>query len=1211
MKKFYVTKKSEFSHEVKSLRKILSEKLNLDFSNLQIVDAYYINTDDENIVKRIQDDVIGDHYVNEFYNDYKFEHSFIGKITNNGQFDIRVDALNSVCKLENIVVDGIKFVKFYDFGIDLDVETMKDLDNLLINKVEASAFDESMLNFNDYEIKDLNVVYVDNFKNKTDEELKQLTNEFNLSLSFENIKYIQEYKKTENTELTIDELLAIDAYWSDHCRHSTFNTPLTNVDVENTDIKAQLSLLSADLKKYNKELTLMNVATINSRKSKEKLSDVVFSKEINCCLVNRELSDGEYTISFKNETHNHPTQIEPFGGAATCLGGAIRDILDMRSYTYQGYRLTGSANLDRKNPDGYENRLTQEQVSTTAAKGFSAYGNQIGIPTNYIHEYYHDSYLTKRMELGAVLGVCKSESLKFDEPANGDLLLVIGGSTGRDGIGGATGSSKEQDLEKLDEASAQVQKGNAPQERKLQRLFRNESFVQKLKRVNDFGAGGAFVALGELSDSIEVDLSKMPLKYKGLRTHEILISESQERMSLVIDKENLNEVLNYCKLENVNASVVGKVTNSGYKVFKYNDLQTVKLKNEWLETNGVFDRAQAKITNYKNNNLDMSITLDNIKNHLSKFEHQLQKGLDQMFDNSVTATTALASFGGKNQMTKSTASVHYIPTNDSSNENVSIITHGFDPYIFEQNPYLGGVNALVSTLTKQVSLGANYRDVRFSMQEYFPTCNNEEKWGNVLSALLGTYKVFNKFENGAIGGKDSMSGSYLDDDIVDTLISFGFNTMKTEKVISNEFKDNSKYVYLLSTNRDGFDIDLDSLISTFKKFEKLTLNKNILSASEVEQGGIFATISNACLGNEIGMDILRKNNLFDKQYGNIIFSTDEEIDDKNLELIAIRNNDSIISIDDLSISLDEIKSLMTNTLLPYYPINFNKESSDEYKITTNYSPEKQYFDKVVDKVNVLIPYFTGSNSEDDLKRAFEENGATVKQILINDSSEEAISKSISKFVELMENTHILVFPGGFSYFDEPDGSGKYIASFIQNMKVKNSITSHLDEKKLILGICNGFQALVKAGIVVGEQKGNLESILDRNELNEHIATYVNTKLITNKSPWLQDLDSEKIYKLPISHGEGNFRASSKVIKKLQEKNQIAFTYCDENGKILNNTSVNKNGSTLNIEGLISEDGLVLGKMAHSERVTKDGILNAKDVNYQNIFGSAINYFKGE
>ena len=925
---------------------------------------------------------------------------------------------------------------------------------------------------------------------------------------------------------------------------------------------------------------------------------------------------------FKNETHNHPTEIEPFGGASTCLGGAIRDPLSGRAYVYQAIRVTGSGNPLETVEETLKGKLPQKKITTGAASGYSSYGNQIGIATTLVSEIYHDGYKAKRMEVGAVVAAAPVENVVRKSPIPTDSIIIIGGKTGRDGCGGATGSSKEHNDKSLLLCEAEVQKGNAPEERKIQRLFRNPNATKLIKKCNDFGAGGVSVAIGELADGVEVNLDLVPVKYEGLNGTELAISESQERMAVIVSKEDTEKFLKYVDEENLLGTVVGYVTDKNRLTLNWKGKAIVDISRDFLNTNGVQQNIDIEVRDYEDENVfekfktsDSSLEkkwLHNIK----KLNVVSQKGLVEMFDSSVGAGTILAPFGGKYQMSPTDVSIMKFPVLDKNTNTASAITWGFNPYISEWSTYHGAIYAVVESLAKLVTAGVDYKTARLSFQEYFEKLGKDSyKWSKPFLALLGAMKAQKDFDVAAIGGKDSMSGTFNDISVPPTLISFAVSPVNINNVISTEFKKAKNKIYLVENkiNEKDFLFDSQELKENFNFVLKNIKDKKIVSAMVIKMGGLAEALSKMSFGNRLGFKINNKDvDLFSLKPASILIESTEELSYKNAIYLGEVSDKFEGKVNGENINLEEVEATWLNKLKPIFPYEL-EEKIEIYDIKNKISEKKIYKSSItIAKPRVVIAAFPGTNSEYDIYNRFNENGGEAKITLLRNLTQNHLTESVDEMCKDLKNSQIFVLPGGFSAGDEPDGSGKFMAAVLQNPKLMDEIKAFLDRDGLILGVCNGFQALVKSGLLPYGEIGNVHEnspTLTFNKIGRHISQIVKTKIVANNSPWLSSFEIGETFDIPVSHGEGRFYASDEVLKQLFENGQIATQYVDFDLEATNEFRFNPNGSSFAIEGIISPDGRIFGKMGHSERYSRDTFKNIDGNKNQNLILNGIKYFK--
>ena len=1143
-----------------------------------------------------------------------------------GQFDQRADSASQciqiISKGERPLVRTAKIYMIYGDVSDEGINTLK---KYVINPVESrEASLESVETLAaDYEIP-TQVAVLDGFCSLDEEGLAEFVNKYSLAMDLDDIRFCRDYFKQEKRDPTITEIRMIDTYWSDHCRHTTFLTTIDSAEFED-------ELLDKAFKDYlkareslgrTKPINLMDIATIATKylNKNGKLPKLDESEEINACTVkikvNVDSKQEDWLLLFKNETHNHPTEIEPFGGAATCIGGAIRDPLSGRSYVYAAMRVTGAADPLKPVSQTLEGKLPQRKIVTTAAAGYSSYGNQIGLATGQVDEIYHDGYAAKRMEIGAVIAAAPAENVRRECPEDGDIVILLGGRTGRDGCGGATGSSKKHTLASLETCGAEVQKGNAPEERKLQRLFRNKEASLLIKRCNDFGAGGVSVAIGELADGLEIDLNAVPKKYDGLDGTELAISESQERMAVVVAKEDVEKFKALADSENLEATVVAVVKAEPRLRMNWNGKTIVDISREFLNSNGA--EKHIDITPAKPLDYTKAIPSD-FKNGYKELAGDLnvcsKRGLSERFDSTIGAGTVMMPFGGKNQLTPSQAMVHKISVEKKHTDTCSFMAWGYNPFITEKSPYHGAYLAVVESVSKLIAAGAEFEDVYLTFQEYFEKpLKDGKRWGKPLAALLGAFEAQMDYEIAAIGGKDSMSGSFENIDVPPTLVSFAVTTGKTDDVITPEFKKAGHTVTVVKPEYDSNGLPVtESQKAVFKKVTDLMRSGKIAAAYTPTYGGIAEAVMKMAMGNSIGFryaDVVTLGDIFSYNYGSFIleFNGEAELGD----VIGETTEDAVIALGNESVSLDEICNIYENKLEPIYSCNIEQGEKDipafEYSTESRVSPAVK-----TAKPKVLIPVFPGTNCEYDSAKAMADAGAQPEIFVINNLTPSGISESVSAFAKKLKGSNMVFIPGGFSGGDEPDGSGKFITAFFRNPEIKNEVHELLKNRDgLMCGICNGFQALIKLGLVpYGEIIDTDENCptLTFNTIGRHQSRIVRTRIASNKSPWLSRTQVGDIYSVPISHGEGRFLADSELIRTLAENGQIATQYVDLDGKPTADIHFNPNNSAFAVEGITSPDGRVFGKMGHSERIG-DGLYKNVSGNFDiGMFKSAVEYYK--
>ena len=1143
-----------------------------------------------------------------------------------GQFDQRAD---SAAQCIQIISQGdrptIRSAKVYVLYGDLTDAEITEIKKYVINPVEAreAALEKPATLAVQYEIP-TTVKTLDGFNQLDREGLAQFVADYGLAMDIDDIAFCQQYFRSEHRDPTITEIRMIDTYWSDHCRHTTFLTTIDNVKFEDDLLQAAYNdyiKVREDLGR-TKPICLMDLATIAVRQLRKdgKLDKLDESEEINACTVKMEVEiDGvaePWLLLFKNETHNHPTEIEPFGGAATCIGGAIRDPLSGRAYVYGAMRVTGAADPTVPVSETIEGKLPQRKIVTTAAQGYSSYGNQIGLATGIVDEVYHPGYAAKRMEIGAVIAAAPAENVRREVPTPGDVVILLGGATGRDGIGGATGSSKAHNAHSVETCGAEVQKGNAPEERKLQRLFRNSEATRMIKRCNDFGAGGVSVAIGELADGLDIDLNAVPKKYEGLDGTELAISESQERMAVVVEPENVEAFLALAKEENLNACPVAVVKEEPRLTMTWNGNKIVDISREFLNSNGAEKHIDITPAAPKNYNKTISGTFtENLNALAADLNICSKRGLSERFDSTIGAGTVLMPFGGKNQLTPIQAMVQKVSVEKKHTDTVSLMSWGYNPLITEKSPYHGAYLAVVESVSKLIATGASFEDVYLTFQEYFEKPGTDGKrWGKPLAALLGAFKAQMNLGIGSIGGKDSMSGSFEDLDVPPTLVSFAVTTDKVQNIISPEFKAAGHKVYLLAPTYDKNDLpETDSLIALYNKVTELMRAGKVCAAYTPTIGGIAEAVMKSAFGNGFGFrfnEEIAHDKLFGYCYGAFLLEVTEEID--NALLIGTITDDSKFTYGGESVAENDILKVYEDKLEGVYSCNIPDTKAPVENFSFEAASRPTASVKVA-KPKVLIPAFPGTNCEYDSAKAMADAGADAKIIVINNLSAEGIQQSVETFARELKTAQMVFIPGGFSGGDEPDGSAKFITAFFRNAAVKEGVTELLDNRGgLMCGICNGFQALIKLGLVpygkIIDTDENCPT-LTYNTISRHQSKIVRTRVASNMSPWLSLTNVGDVYNVPISHGEGRFLCSEELVRELAARGQIATQYVDLNGNATTDVHFNPNNSVYAIEGITSPDGRVFGKMGHSER-WDSGLYRNVPGNYDiKMFEAAVKYFK--
>ena len=1142
-----------------------------------------------------------------------------------GQFDQRADSaaqcIQMLCPGERPVV---KYAKIYVLKGKISDDEFARIKHYLINAVESRecGFDK----YDTLEVKytiPTSVETLTGFINKTDAELADFVVHYGLAMDNDDIKFCQDYFKSEHRDPTITEIRMIDTYWSDHCRHTTFGTIIDNADIKPSyiaDTYAEYKSDRHELGRDNKPLCLMDIATLAAKKLKKDgiLKDLDESEEINACSVRIKVDvdgrDEDWLLMFKNETHNHPTEIEPFGGAATCLGGAIRDPLSGRSYVYQAMRVTGASDPLLPVEKTIKGKLPPRKITTTAAAGYSSYGNQIGLATGHVAEIYHPGYMAKRMEIGAVIGAAPAENVRRERPAPGDIIILLGGRTGRDGCGGATGSSKAHSIQSLDTCGAEVQKGNAPEERKLQRLFRNPEATKLIKRCNDFGAGGVSVAIGELADGLEIDLNAVPKKYDGLDGTELAISESQERMAVVVAPEDADKFRALASKENLESTPVAVVKSEPRLRMNWNGRTIVDISREFLNSNGAEKHTDVAVpdvkVSYSTGRKNTSADWEGMVTDLNICS---QRGLVQRFDSTIGGATVLMPFSGKTQQTPVQAMAAKLPVLNAKTDTTSIMAWGFDPAVSTQSPYHGAVCAVVESIAKVVAAGGTYEHCWLTFQEYFErTQGKPERWGKPFAALLGAYRAQLEIGCGAIGGKDSMSGTFEHIDVPPTLVSFAVSTAKAPDVISAEFKAAGHKIGYIAPKYDENGLPVfDSVKEVFRTVEKLIKDKKAVSVWSIAHGGVAEGIFKMSLGNQIGakLDKLTDEELFTPVYGAFIMELTGEAD--GVKTIGETVADYTITSGDVKLDVASLEKKWDGVLEPIFKAQLPEKPAPE-KISYTGGCELKHSSVKVAKPRVLIPVFPGTNCEYDMANAFNRYGGDSEIFVIRNLSAQDMEDSVSEFTKHIENSQIIAIPGGFSGGDEPEGSAKFINAFFRNPKIKDAVESMLYARDgLMIGICNGFQALIKLGLVPFGKIVPLTAespTLTYNTIGRHQSQLTLTRICTNKSPWLSCCNVGDIHNIPISHGEGRFVAPESVIKQLIANGQVATQYVDLSGNPTMDVAFNPNSSMYAIEGIISPDGRVLGKMGHTERLTDNVAKNVSGNKEQLLFKGGVDYF---
>lgn len=1146
-----------------------------------------------------------------------------------GQYDQRADSAEQcIVLLTGNEVAQVRSGKLIELS-GISEEELALVKDHLINRVESREKDLSVLKIPEQKVP-LPVVTYNGFTAFSAEELQAFYDEQGYAFGLDDLAFIQQYFLTENRDPTETELRVLDTYWSDHCRHTTFETELTDISFVG-EFQATLQNIfddylqkRAELGRQEKPISLMDLATVCAKYFHKtgKLENLVISDEINACTIAIDVEyDGKkepWYLLFKNETHNHPTEIEPFGGASTCLGGAIRDPLSGRAFVYQAMRLSGAGDVLEPLSNTMAGKLPQRTISKQAARGYSSYGNQIGLATTYVDEIYHNDYRAKRMEVGFVVGAVPQDWVRREKPAIGDIIVLLGGATGRDGVGGATGSSKEQDETSIHTLSTEVQKGNAVEERKIQRLFRNPEVTRLIKKSNDFGAGGVSVAIGEIADSLEINLDVLPRKYDGLNGTELAISESQERMAVVIEAKDQQKFIHLCEQENVRAVVVANVTDSGRMQMYWQNTKIVDLKRDFLDTNGCSKSQHVEVGHLKTVQTEIiPFSEENFHAVLSSKNAASKKGLVEMFDASVGATTVAMPYGGRNQLTPMEGSVQTVPVIDAVDvETVSLASWGFDADLSSVNSLVGAAFAVVESVAKVVAMGGDYRDVRLSFQEYFERLGaDSRKWGKPLASLLGAYDAQMNLGLAAIGGKDSMSGSFQDIHVPPTLISFACAPGKKNNIISPELKSpgNSLYLFRHQPQENGLP-DYEVLKQAFDFVHHNITSGNIVSVKTIKHEGVAVALAKMCFGNGLGAQIsLAGNLLLEQNIGGLVIEANTSLESELLKYIGeVRDSETLI-MSEYSFDIKKLLQVWTGTFEELFPTKEQRclELEFDEKYNSTKVPSIKIAKHRVAKPRVFAPIFPGTNCEYETQNAFRKEGAEVHSLPLVNLNHQLLNESLETWVTEIGQAQILAFSGGFSAGDEPDGSAKFIVTVLKNEKVRQAVHDFLERDGMIVGICNGFQALIKSGLLpFGEIRAlDAESpTLAHNAIGRHISQMVDVRVTSDASPWLRGMKDE-IYTVPISHGEGRFVAPESVILDLYERGQIATQYVDLNGNIAHGMPFNPSNSLFGIEGLSSTCGKIFGRMAHPERYVPGLMKNIPSAEYHNIFRNGVEYFK--
>ena len=1249
VKRVYVEKKKDYAVKAKELLEELRQYLGLEIEDIRVLIRYDIENLSDTSYQKALGTVFSEPPVDDVYeetfpcgeNEVCFSVEFLP-----GQFDQRADSAEQCVKLLNEDEEAvIRSATTYVVKGNLTSEQLEEIKSYCINPVDSREAGEEkpdtlVMEFDEPE----DVKIIEGFQGMEEGKLKELYDSLNLAMTFKDFLHIQNYfAGEEKRDPSMTEIRVLDTYWSDHCRHTTFSTELTNIEFQDGFYRAPLQDAYDQYMEDHKSIfagrddkfvCLMDMALMAMRRLKKDgmLDNMEESDEINACSIVVPVSiDGqeeeEWLISFKNETHNHPTEIEPFGGAATCLGGAIRDPLSGRSYVYQAMRVTGAADPTVSLKETLKGKLPQRKIVTGAAHGYSSYGNQIGLATGMVNEIYHPDYVAKRMEIGAVMGAAPRKNVVRENSDPGDIIILLGGRTGRDGCGGATGSSKVHTEESIETCGAEVQKGNPPTERKIQRLFRREEVSRLIKKCNDFGAGGVSVAIGELADGLTVNLDKVPKKYAGLDGTELAISESQERMAVVVDPKDVDKFLEYSAEENLEAVAVATVTEEPRLVLSWRGKEIVNLSRAFLDTNGAHQETEVyveiphRVESYFNRKDEAESFKEMCKNVLSDLNVCSQKGLVEMFDSSIGAATVTMPYGGKYQLTPIQTMIAKLPLLKGESDTVTMMSYGFDPYLSKWSPFHGAVYAITESIAKIVASGGDYRDIRLTFQEYFKRLGNDkERWGQPVAALLGAYQAQLGFGLASIGGKDSMSGTFNDIDVPPTLVSFAVDVANVKNVITPELKKPGNRLIRLCIPTDAYNLPVYSEVKKiYRRIHKLIKQGVIKSAYAIGSGGTMEAVAKMAFGNHLGVIFdseITLEDLTDPHFGSFVVETDtrdvHKLGIPGLLIGEVTKKHEFVFGDEV-VTLEDALNTWKKPLESVFPTK-SEGSQDTLNISRTYNKGNIYVCKnKVAKPNVFIPVFPGTNCEYDSARAFERAGANVITKVFKNLDAQGIRDSVEVFEKAIKESQMIMFPGGFSAGDEPDGSAKFFATAFRNEKLKESVMDLLENRDgLVLGICNGFQALIKLGLVpqgkIVEQTADAPT-LTMNRIGRHISKIAYTKVVSNLSPWFNKVNVGDTFSIPVSHGEGRFVANYDVIEELFANGQVATQYVDLSGDPTMDEDYNPNGSYFAIEGITSPDGRVLGKMGHSERRDSYVGINIYGDKDQKIFESGVDYFR--
>lgn len=1236
-KRIFVEKKASFQIKAESLLRELQERLGVtSLTSLRLVQVYDVFGLSKTLMAVAEERIFSEKVTDTLLSDSEVADSlassrFFAIEALPGQFDQR--AASSQEALFLLGADShvtVKTAQLYLLNADVSDADFDKIQAYLLNPVDSRFKDvTSSLEVPTFSSSDAVIPVLDFFKDYTEADFSQYKKDQGLAMEVADLLFIQDYFASIGRCPTETELKVLDTYWSDHCRHTTFETELRNIDFSASQFQNQLQAtyekylaMRRELGRADKPQTLMDMATIFGRyeRANGRLDDLEVSDEINACSVEIEVDVNgvkePWLLMFKNETHNHPTEIEPFGGAATCIGGAIRDPLSGRSYVYQAMRISGAGDITQPLSATRLGKLPQQVISKTAAHGYSSYGNQIGLATTYVREYFHPGFVARRMELGAVVGAAPRENVVREKPTAGDVVILLGGKTGRDGVGGATGSSKVQTAESVETAGAEVQKGNAIEERKIQRLFRDKAVTRLIKKSNDFGAGGVCVAIGELADGLEIDLDKVPLKYQGLNGTEIAISESQERMAVVVRPEDVEVFIALAAKENVLAVAVATVTEKPNLVMTWKGQKIVDIERSFLDTNGVRVVVDAKVTDSPWALPEQRVTSkETLKEYvealLADLNHASQKGLQTIFDSSVGRSTVNHPLGGRYQITPPESSVQKLPVEHGVTETVSVMAQGYNPLIAAWSPYHGAAYAVIEATSRLVATGSNWQKARFSYQEYFERMDKQaERFGKPVAALLGSIEAQIQLGLPSIGGKDSMSGTFEELTVPPTLVAFGVTTSTVGRILSPEFKAAGEYIYYIPGPAIATDIHFETIKENFRKFTDIQRQYRITAAAAVKYGGVAESLALMTFGNHIGASVVldQLESSLQGQLGGFVFTSPDEID--GCVKIGRTTSEANLIINEIAMPVADLLASFEGTFEPVYPTVFEQEGrmAEVAPVVTDVVRKSK--EKVAQPL-VYIPVFPGTNSEYDSAKAFEQAGAKVRLEPFVTLDEASLAQSVDKMVLFISEAQILFFAGGFSAADEPDGSAKFIVNILLNERIKAAIDSFIARGGLIIGICNGFQALVKSGLLPYghfEEAGVTSPTLFYNDANQHVAKMVETRIANTNSPWLSGVEVGDIHVIPVSHGEGKFVVTAEEFTALRDKGQIFSQYVDVEGQPSMDSRYNPNGSFYAIEGITSKNGQIIGKMGHSERYEAGLFQNIPGEKDQKLFESAVRYF---